>query len=91
VSGEMTELPEVALWRVTWWEPPDPTTTRPRKTTTVSPYWLGGTNHTAEVVASTMEVAIAAVRADNPTAVFANVTKASKTGLFYVAQEDRHE
>lgn len=88
MSGdEMTELPEVALWRVTWWESPDPTTTHPRKTHTGTKYWRGGTNRTAEVVASTMEVAIAAVRSDNPTAVFTNVTKASGTGLFYVANE----
>jgi hypothetical protein len=87
----MIELPEVALWRVTWWEPPDPSTTYPRKTTSGSKFWRGGTNRTAEVVASTMEVAIAAVRADHLTAVFTNVTKASGTGMFYVAQEASRE
>lgn len=86
----MTELPDVALWRVTWWEPPDAQTTHPRKTTGGSKYWRGGTNHTAEVVATTLEAAVDAVRTNNPTAVFTNVTKASGTGLFYIADEARH-
>jgi hypothetical protein len=93
MNSEMKRLPEVSLWKVTWWEPPDASTTYPHKTMhSGSKYWRGGTNHSAEVIASSLEVAIAAVRAENPTAVFMNVTKASGTGLFYLAEEqNNHE
>ena len=84
----MRELPEVALWRITWWEPPDTQTTHPKKALGGSSRWRGGANRIAEVVAPTMESAMEAVRRNNPTAVFTNAAKASGTGLFYVVTEE---
>lgn len=86
--SEMTELPEVALWRITWWEPPNNSTPFPGAPVG-SRYRTGGTNRTADVVARTLEAAVAAVRAANPTAHVMSVNKVSKTGLFYVAEEAR--
>ena len=87
---EMTELPEVALWRITWWEPPNEQMTFPGAPIG-SRYRLGGTNRTADVVARTLEAAVAAVRAANPTAHVLSENKVSKTGLFYVAEENGSE
>lgn len=84
---EMTERPDVALWRITLWEPPNKNTQYPGSRGP-SGYRIGGTNRTAEVVSRTLESAVAAIREAYPDAHIMSVNKVSKTGLFLVVNDD---